>query len=203
MAQLTQGKCLGELGLDASGLEVVRRIDLPARLELDYSSEIPFIAGIMHDIGKGALVQAYQGLFPILLKQLEKEQWQVSFLGVEEMVAGGVTHVAVGSVVAKHWNLGVELEGIIGNHHRPQDSAFAFLIGVADFVGQVLYPFPRGPENRVAAVFEAGDLQALEPFLPTGFADNKWLQGDELLHLVRALSPLVKRLSEQMGKSVG
>jgi hypothetical protein len=67
----------------------------------------------------------------------------------------------------------------------------------------VLYPFPRGPENRVAAAFEAVYLQALEPFLPTGFADNKWLAGDELLHLVRALSPLVKRLSEQMGKSVG
>jgi len=202
MAQLTQGKRLSELGLDASALEVVRRIDLPARLELDYSSEIPFIAGIMHDIGKGALVQAYQGLFPILLKQLEKEQWQASFLQVEEAVAGGVTHVAVGGVVAKHWNLGVALEDVIRAHHRPQDSAFAFLVGVADFFGQVLYPFPRGPENRVAAACAAGDLQSLAPFLPADFSSNKWLAGDELLLLVQALSPLVKRLSEQMGKSV-
>ncbi len=202
LALATQGKRLGELGLDAAALTTVRRIDLPARLQLDYSREVPFIGGIMHDIGKGALVQAYQGLFPILLKQLEKEQWQVSFLQVEEMIAGGVTHVAVGSVVAEHWNLGQELAAVIANHHRPQDSAFAFLVGVADLFGQALYPFPRGPENRVATALAAGDLQALEPFLPAGFAENKWLQDGELLRLVQALSPLVKHLNEQMGKSI-
>lgn len=201
-ALATQGKRLAELGLDIGELATARDIDLPARLQLDYSRQVPFIAGIMHDIGKGALVQAYQGLFPILLKQLEKEQWHVSFLEVEEMVAGGVTHVAIGDVVAQHWNLGADLEDAIANHHRPEDSAFAFLIGVADLFGQALYPFPRGPENRVAAALAAGDLQALTPFLPAGFADNKWLQGDELLRLVQAFSPLVKRLSEQMGKSV-
>jgi HD-like signal output (HDOD) protein len=202
LALATQGKRFAELGLDVAEFAAVRAIDLPARLQLDYSREVPFIAGIMHDIGKGALVQAYQGLFPILLKQLEKEQWKMSFLDVEEMVAGGVTHVALGGVVAEHWNLGAELQGVIRNHHRPQDSAFAFLVGVADLFGQVLYPFPRGPENRVAAAVAAGDWQALLPFLPVGFADNKWLQSDELLHLLHAFSPLVKRLSEHMGKSV-
>ncbi len=51
----TQGETIANAGLDEEALDVLKGIDLPSRLRLPKGSPC-FIAGTMHDIGKGVIV---------------------------------------------------------------------------------------------------------------------------------------------------
>ena len=150
-ARATHGNGVQSLGLDPEVEALLRQIDLPARLKLDYACEIPFIGGIMHDLGKGAMVQSYPGLFSILLIEMQKAQWNAPMLSVEQDLTGGLTHTVVGEILARQWGLENELSQVIRHHHQPEiDNPFAMLISIADIIGQALYPFPKGLHHPLA-----------------------------------------------------
>ena len=203
LAQATHGKALAAMGLEPEAEKLLHEINLPARLNLDYAREVPFIGGIMHDLGKGAMVQSYPGLFSMLLVELQKANWQTSMLGVEQELTGGLTHTVVGEILARQWGLDEELCQVILHHHQPQkDNAFTLLISLSDAIGQILYPFPKGPHNPLAKALEAGDLSDASPFLPAGFFDNPLLSPKEFIALARAIAPKVRHYTEQMSQSI-
>lgn len=157
----------------------------------------------MHDIGKAVIVQAYPGLFPLLLAELEKNSWNSSMLSVEQAVTGGLTHPVVGEILAREWGLEDELCQVILHHHQPDaDSSFNFLTGIADIVGQALYPFPGGPGHPVAQALQEGALRSVSQFLPAGFCDNPLLSPEEFTALAAAISPVVKDLTQSMRRSI-
>ena len=189
--------------LDDEVVSLLKATDLPKRLELD-SAENPFVGGLVHDIGKGAMVQCYPGLYPLLVEELKKKDWKISMLAAESEVAGGLTHAAVGSVLCTKWELGEKLCAVADHHHNSEaDNTFSFLIGVADIVGQALYPFPQEAVFPLSEAIEEGDLKGVENFLPTGFLEQSLLSGEEFIALARAISPAVKKRTNEMRAMVG
>jgi HD-like signal output (HDOD) protein len=58
---------IDSLGLRVESLDVLKQINLPKRLALDYGRVNAMAAGSLHDIGKGVMVSAYPGIYPLLL----------------------------------------------------------------------------------------------------------------------------------------
>ena len=194
---------LAVLELGDDDLKLLRKIDLPGRLKIDYTRENPFVGGIMHDLGKGVMVQSYPGLFPMIIAQLKEWEWNVSMSVAEEVFAGGLTHPIVGEILARNWGLDPEVCEVILHHHFPGvDQPFPFLIGIADIIGQALYPFPRGARYPVAQALEEGSLISVAHFLPEGFLDNPLLSTDEFTTLARLIIPRVRLYTEKMRQSM-
>ncbi|MGC2167243.1 MAG: HDOD domain-containing protein [Gallionella sp.] len=95
-----------------------------------------FLTGLLHDIGFMALhyidAAASNALHLILKRQPERPIAEV------ELEVLGTTHCAIGTQLARHWNLPEEIVFAIGNHHPPhKDPAAAqnpmvLLIGIVE-----------------------------------------------------------------------
>ena len=145
------------------------------------------------------MISSYPGLYSLLIEELKAHRWEVPLWAVEESIAGGVTHSTVGEIVAEKWNLGKGLCTVIRNHHDVgTGDPFSFLVGVANILGQVLYPLPEGVTYPLGDALATGELKGVAHFLPQGFFDQNRLSSEELVTLVQVLAPTVKRLSEEM-----
>jgi len=199
----TQSESLAVLGLSSQATDLLKEINLPKRLGLHSSRDNPFLGGIMHDIGKMAMVHSYPGLFPLLLKEMERNQWSLPMLAVEQEISGNLTHTAVGEILLRNWGMGRTLANVALCHHQPEmRDTFSFLISLADVVGQVLYPFPRHAQYPLAQALEADALNSVRPFLPEEFFDQPLCSGGELISLFSAISPCVKSYVEKMHKTM-
>lgn len=189
--------------LDPVVIELLKKIDLPQRLQLDRTREDPFVGGLMHDIGKVVMAQSYPGLFPLIVEQLERYNWAISASTAEEEVAGGLSHAIAGEILGRRWGLRDRVCQVIGGHHKPaSDDAYVFLIGAADIMGQVLHPFPSGPRSAVGEALAAKSLNWVKHMLPEGFFDQAFLSSEEFCLLAEALSPTVRRLTEELREAV-
>ena len=198
-----QGQNFAALGLSKEVVELLQSINLPRRLRLDYDRENPFVGGIMHDIGKAVMVHSYPGLYPLLLAELKRNNWGVPMAAAEREVAGGLTHTGVGEILLRKWEMEDSLCNVVLNHHQSDISdTYTFLVGVADIIGQILYPFPREAQYPLAAALENGSLEQVGYFLPAGFFDQPLLSVAEFTSLARALSPRIKYFTEKMRRSV-
>ena len=194
---------LATLGLDSPTMDLLKQINFAKRLRLDPTQAGAFVAGTMHDIGKGVMVNSYPGLFPLLLDEMRSQQWATSMLHAEQEVAGGLTHTVTGEILIRKWGLGEQLGNVVLSHHQPSiDDSLTFLIGVADVFGQVLHPFPKDSAFPVAAAVEEDALHTVSGFLPAGFLEQPLLSKEELTALIKALGPRIKRFVEDARKSV-
>lgn len=105
--------------------------------------------------------------------------------------------------LAKKSGLGNALCQVIKNHHRiGKKPGLTFLVGLANIIGQALYPFPKKAKFPLAAALRDGQLKNAQAFLPKGFAEQEFIQTDEFLELAHILSPAIKRLTTEMWASV-
>ena len=154
-------------------------------------------------VGKGIMAHSYPGLFPLLCEELKRNRWAVPMSFVEQEVAGGLTHTVVGEILMRKWDMDERLRDLVLHHHQPEiDDTFTFLIGIADIVGQALYPFPRDAEYPLASALEEGTLKEARRFLPEGFFEQPLLSVEEFTTLAGAVAPRVKYLTEKMRLSV-
>lgn len=194
---------LATLGLDAPTMDLLKQINLAKRLRLDPTQAGAFVAGTMHDIGKGVMVNSYPGLFPLLVDELRSKQWSLSMLHAEQEVAGGLTHTVTGEILIRNWGLGEQLGNVVLSHHQPSfDDSLTFLVGVADVFGLALHPFPKDSAFPLAAALDENALNTVTGFLPAGFTEQPLLSIDELTALIKALGPRIKRFVEDARKSV-
>jgi HD-like signal output (HDOD) protein/DNA-binding response OmpR family regulator len=192
------------LGLHVDGLAVLRSINLPKRLGLDYASINAMAAGSLHDVGKGVMVFAYPGLFPLVRDELQERRWQIPMLEAERDVAGGLTHTTAGDILVRKWQMADQLGNSVLSHHAPAvDDGLSFLVGIADVVGQILYPFPRDGGYPLAKAFEDEDWGTARPFLPEGFLDQPLMSPAELVTLYHTIGPQVRHFTEEMRRSIG
>lgn len=197
-----QGGNIAQMGFAPEELQKLEEVGLPSRLGLDLRATNPMIGGMVHDLGKVAMVRCYPGLFPMLLTELEGCDWARPALAVEQDVAGGLTHTAVGEYVAKSWKLGELLAQAMGQHHAPPEGdAFSYLIGVADVVGLLAYPFPRKAGRRLTEALDAGSLQEVGEFLPVDVFDRGLLSAAQLGSIMEVVGPKVRYLTEKMRTS--
>jgi HD-like signal output (HDOD) protein/CheY-like chemotaxis protein len=184
---------------DEQALKILKKINLPRRLNLHPTRENPYVGGLVHDIGKVAMVRFCPELYPLVVDHMERHQWNLPMSSAEREVAGGLTHPVVGEILAKQWSLGERLCEAIHYHHQPDISdTFAFLIGIADFLAQAFFPFPQEAEYPIAAALENGDLESVRIFLPEGFFQQPLLSPKELVALANVVGPSVVEYTQDM-----
>ena len=138
-----QRKDAEEFQLTEEQIEALKKVNLGERLSLKPVQD-PFIGGMMHDIGKVALIQGYPGLFKMIVDDLTMKSWNSPMRFAEETVAGGADHCLVGRILAQSWKLGNDLTQVIELHHNPGAADhFAQFVSLANFIGGGIYPYPK------------------------------------------------------------
>lgn len=88
--------------------------------------DIAFTAGIMHDIGRLALLRAFPSE-SVAIAERAKEG-EVSLIAAEEE-ALGLDHQGAGGFLAEHWRLPRELQDVISSHHDKRALSLGPLAG--------------------------------------------------------------------------
>lgn len=117
------------------------------------NSERYFVAGLLHDIGRLAMIQ---GVSEEMVQCMAKAQIGGLPLAAAEAETLGFDHAQAGAYLAQIWNLPVPLERMIRHHHTPDVSTQNIdpsVVAVGDFIvtalevgfsGNVFLPsFPR------------------------------------------------------------
>jgi len=195
--------------LSESAIERLEQLQLGKCFSLS-SKEEPFIAAMMHDIGKVAIVVSYPEMFPEIVQELETQSWQMLMLQAEKNITGGVNHATVGTLLAKHWELSHSITRVTGNHHAPESNDhLSMLIALADFLGGAVFPFPgkaQYPMVERAWEKEGQDYsraeEMMKDFLPENVLDALNAEPMQLIDLGRALAPTIKRVVEELRKGI-
>jgi CheY-like chemotaxis protein/HD-like signal output (HDOD) protein len=114
----------------------------------DFFKKIPafdsFTAGILHDVGKVLNAVCYEGIFPLILYDIEQSEWKGGLLQSEQAVVGHFHHPATGSALLDKWDIFPALVDSIRHHHQVQttSSPDLVLVALANCLVKGLYPFP-------------------------------------------------------------
>lgn len=150
---------------------------LASRAKFNFQ-EMEFLAGLVHDIGKFAMLQAEPEQFQKLRELIEN--------GTDELIGEqdifGATHTEAGELIANMWHLPAPIQGAIRLHHEttcPVDeiASLVALVRVADMFAEELgygigeqfdqpiesHPFWQLLAQRVPAVF--GEIGPVREFL--------------------------------------
>ncbi len=98
------------------------------------NSERYFVSGLLHDIGRLALIQSAPAEMSRILAKARTHR--IAMVEAEKQVLG-FDHTHVGEFLAHSWNLPVHLETMIRYHHEPEGSKNArdpAVVAVADFL---------------------------------------------------------------------
>ena len=132
-----------------------------------------YLAGIMHDIGRLIILEN----LPEESKEIMDRHHEVGgILWQIEREVMGFDHTDVGAALAKHWNLPLSLEEIVGNHHNPGRSKRypleTTLIHLADIIAKSMELGSSG-DTHVPPLDEKSWEQLQ---LPTGIFSAIWKQ---------------------------
>jgi putative nucleotidyltransferase with HDIG domain len=121
------------------------------------SSEMAYVAGILHDIG--------QLCFHILDEQAFREAYEMSSVDgnliEREVDAFGLDHCRMGALLAEHWELPEKFVSVILTHHDEMTvtSKLQATICLAETLARAL-DIPSSPKNRVTRI-NAAALESL------------------------------------------
>ncbi len=115
-----------------------------------------FIAGLLHDIGKLAMLL-------ILGEKYTTSKWLLGLSGSakleEEKEAYTISHDEVGGRLLKHWQFPDSLIAAVSYHHAPQDEAklqiYPLVIQVADFLSLMYDQNEDADEQTLKAALES------------------------------------------------
>ncbi len=112
---------------------------------IDISASEMFIAGLIHDIGKLAMLLTFPNIYSHLLKTAETS-WRMNFEKENELFF--ISHDDVARRILNRWLFPERLVNSIGYHHRPkQAEAYqlpASCLELADIIAHI-YHNPDGP----------------------------------------------------------
>jgi two-component system, chemotaxis family, chemotaxis protein CheY len=209
-------KTYEDMALEEDELHALTEAGLWQRFELRDDDDA-FVGGIMHDVGKVVLAHSYPGLFPSVIEEMEKIQWQKPMSAIETDFTGGSDHTVVGSTLAGEWDLGQSTTACIMQHHAPHpNSALARLIAVANFVASALYPFPaqaKYPHGKILGDLnharKQGDEEAhadmpegMSIFLSDAISDELKTSRGELMDLASRITTAIHRQVQGIQNSV-
>jgi two-component system, chemotaxis family, chemotaxis protein CheY len=148
-----QQKDFASFGLSDTTVEYMGALRLD-RVFWIQEGEDPFVSGMMHDIGKVALVHCYPGLYQGFVSLLKESDWKMSMREAEQTTAG-VDHLQVGGLLANNWELTESLQSVIARHHTPNDTdALAHLISLSSFIASAFYSYPAKADTPLKRAME-------------------------------------------------
>ncbi|MCO6430955.1 MAG: HDOD domain-containing protein [Deltaproteobacteria bacterium] len=83
---------------------------------LPAKSELAFLAGLMHDVGKLLLLQRASEGYSKVMRAVEDKAIDYQNAEIEEFP---FDHTEVGQLIGERWNFGPDLIAVIRNHHTP------------------------------------------------------------------------------------
>ncbi|MBD3178220.1 MAG: HDOD domain-containing protein [Candidatus Latescibacteria bacterium] len=122
-----------------------------------------FCAGILHDIGKFALNILFPDKFGEALQIASSERCSIT---AAERKVLDTDHAHFGEKLAQYWNLGDDLSGILGNHHRALSEVDEMLrietalLKIADsIVREIRFGFPG---DFLGGEFDPASMELLD-----------------------------------------
>lgn len=119
-----------------------------AQMHLPSQTEVAFLGGLMHDIGKLLLLQRCGGDYQKVFEQVERSGQ--AFCEAEAQIYP-FDHTEVGQLIGERWNFSPELISIIRWHHQPWDQlsksgiSLPLIVRAADTIAHALgLGHPRG-----------------------------------------------------------
>jgi putative nucleotidyltransferase with HDIG domain len=119
---------------------------------LNYSPEMAFTGGLLHDIGKLLMLTAAPTAYATVLQLHQTEDIPIV---TAELAVFDYDHAAAGGQLATMWNLPYEIAEAIAAHHKPDDysSELGDLIHVANVLSHAL-ELGDPPGNQVPDLSE-------------------------------------------------
>ena len=191
--------------LSEDDLGVLEQLQTAKLLALN-ANEKPFISGLMHDIGRVAMVVSYPGIYPEIVETLEAQSWQIPMIQAEEQVTGGVIHTTVGQLLAQAWNLDKTLVQVTAQHHTPAiGDSLSLLISLADVIAGAVFPFPANALYPTVKIIRDGEEydKAAAGFIAESVLKKLNIEGASLLEAGRMLAPTIKRVTEELSQQIG
>lgn len=105
---------------------------------LHMKHDFAFTAGLLHDIGRLALVHCFPKEYEQVIRCATEKD--CSLLDAERRVLG-VDHVSAGLILAIHWNFADAIQDAIRGHHNPEDAdlnSVAAIVHVANSIVHAL-----------------------------------------------------------------
>ena len=121
---------------------------------------VAFTAGIMHDIGRLALLVAYPLAYERVIRGAAEQSLDILDFEREEF---GVDHAEAGRVLAERWGLPLDLRVIAGRHHDPSEGSELDLLRIvhvacrlAEILGyDIVHPLVQQDVDTVLAELPA------------------------------------------------
>ena len=201
-----QQKQFDSFELSEEALETLQKLDLLEKINLTPDQD-PFVAGMMHDIGKVALAHGYPGLYPQIIEDLRGQSWQNPMSFSEETFAGGANHCVVGRILAGSWKLGDDMSRVVEHHHDPAAGhGLEQLIALSDFIAGGIIPFPNTAEYPLVRVLsgttEAEVAEDLMKFLSPAVLDDLGVELTDVIALAKSIDPSIRKLAIEIKESL-
>ena len=120
----------------------------------DAFTNVAFTAGIMHDIGRLALLVAYPAEYERVIRGAAEQTLDILDFEREEF---GMDHAEAGRILAERWGLPLDLRVIAGRHHDPSEGTELDLLRIvhvacrlAEILGyDIVHPLTPQDANTV------------------------------------------------------
>jgi len=112
---------------------------------LHFNQDIAFTAGLLHDIGRLALVTLYPEPYAGVLAY--RSAHDVTVREAERAVLG-VDHVEAGAALAEHWNFSPTMAHGLAQHHTPEALGAGFLATIVHVADAVVHGLDLAAEQE-------------------------------------------------------
>ena len=111
---------------------------------LRFNQDVAFTAGLLHDIGRLALVTGHPQAYGEVLAW--RRTHDVEWLDAERAVLG-IDHVDAGVALAQHWNFSDTMRQAIAYHHAPETPGAGFLAAIVHVANAVVHALDLAGED--------------------------------------------------------
>lgn len=152
-AQDSQQKTeFGRYQLDEEQVAVLQDLKLWEKVDLGVRDDT-FTSGLLHDIGKVAMLMCLEDSLELILALIESEVqeaqdggklWGRQVVQVERFLMKDLDHQVIGGRLAERWEADIGIQAVITKHHDIQVGSpdLTKLVALADLAANCLYPYP-------------------------------------------------------------
>lgn len=211
-----QQRLFDEWSPEGQVVAMLKQFNISSRFALA-DGEVPFVGGLMHDMGHVAVASTYPEQFDKVLSYINAQEYKISVHAAEMEIAPRSNHALAGTIMAHNWEMGQPVENAIRTHHDPEpEDEFSLLISLADFIAGAADPFPQdapyphvlvveslaGAMNPIVELDDEDREALMAHFVPTAVLEHINTSLDRVLALAAIMAPGIKRMTARFVRSM-